>query len=251
MLGAEATGSRCCRSPTSTRRRRSKRSVGERGGVVCTSSNAAATLKWAWERGERFCSCPISISAATPRTRWACRSTTWCVWDPNEIWGGLEPRRGQARADASCGRATARCTRASPCARSRTSARSIPACASSCIRRCRGTSCRRPTTPDRPNTSSRQVKDSPAGSDLGRRHRNPPRQSAGASRWRPTGPCCRSISSAASARPCSASRRIICCGFSKACGRRGPQPHRRSRRPETLDQGRAGSHVVDCRLSGR
>src|SRR6188474_2529095 len=26
---------------------------GERGGVVCTSSNAAATLKWAWERGER------------------------------------------------------------------------------------------------------------------------------------------------------------------------------------------------------
>ena len=26
--------------------------VGERGGVVCTSSNAAATLKWAWARGE-------------------------------------------------------------------------------------------------------------------------------------------------------------------------------------------------------
>jgi hypothetical protein len=25
---------------------------GEHGGVVCTSSNAAATLKWAWERGE-------------------------------------------------------------------------------------------------------------------------------------------------------------------------------------------------------
>jgi hypothetical protein len=28
--------------------------VGEHGGVVCTSSNAAATLKWAWERGERI-----------------------------------------------------------------------------------------------------------------------------------------------------------------------------------------------------
>src|SRR5215470_2177214 len=27
--------------------------VGERGGVVCTSSNAAATLTWAWERGKR------------------------------------------------------------------------------------------------------------------------------------------------------------------------------------------------------
>ena len=33
-------------------------------------------------------------------------------------------------------------------------ARSIPASASSCIRKCRGTSCRRPTTPARPNTSS-------------------------------------------------------------------------------------------------
>src|SRR6202163_342511 len=27
---------------------------GERGGVVCTSSNAPATLRWAWERGERI-----------------------------------------------------------------------------------------------------------------------------------------------------------------------------------------------------
>src|SRR6476660_7443511 len=27
---------------------------GQRGGVVCTSSNAAATLKWAWERGEKI-----------------------------------------------------------------------------------------------------------------------------------------------------------------------------------------------------
>src|SRR5215471_5179309 len=26
---------------------------GERGGVVCTSSNAAATLTWAWDRGEK------------------------------------------------------------------------------------------------------------------------------------------------------------------------------------------------------
>src|SRR5687767_4053202 len=28
--------------------------VGERGGTVCTSSNAAATLKWAFERGEKI-----------------------------------------------------------------------------------------------------------------------------------------------------------------------------------------------------
>ena len=28
--------------------------VGEQGGVVCTSSNAAATLRWAWARGKRI-----------------------------------------------------------------------------------------------------------------------------------------------------------------------------------------------------
>src|SRR5438132_4413043 len=28
--------------------------VGEHGGVVCTSSNAAATLKWEWDRGEQI-----------------------------------------------------------------------------------------------------------------------------------------------------------------------------------------------------
>ena len=28
--------------------------VGERGGIVCTSSNAAATMRWAWERGRRI-----------------------------------------------------------------------------------------------------------------------------------------------------------------------------------------------------
>src|ERR1700730_15793482 len=27
---------------------------GERGGIVCTSSNAAVTLEWAWQRGERI-----------------------------------------------------------------------------------------------------------------------------------------------------------------------------------------------------
>src|SRR4029078_387205 len=28
--------------------------VGERGGTVCTSSNAASTLQWAWARGEKI-----------------------------------------------------------------------------------------------------------------------------------------------------------------------------------------------------
>ena len=52
--------------------------VGERGGTVCTSSNAAATLEWAFERGEKD---PVPAGPA-PRsqhrtTRWAFRSTRW------------------------------------------------------------------------------------------------------------------------------------------------------------------------------
>ena len=64
---------------------------GEHGGVVCTSSNAAATLKWAWERGERILFLPdqhlgrnTAYTLGVPLDRMA-------VWDPNEIWGGLEP----------------------------------------------------------------------------------------------------------------------------------------------------------------
>ena len=70
--------------------------VGEHGGVVCTSSNAAATLTWAWERGESCCSCPISISAATPRTRWACRSIGWS--------SGIRTRSGAASSRTRCRR---------------------------------------------------------------------------------------------------------------------------------------------------
>ena len=47
-------------------------------------------------RASRSCFCPISIWAATLPTRWACRSTRWLVWDPDEAWGGLSPSRSQA-----------------------------------------------------------------------------------------------------------------------------------------------------------
>ena len=52
--------------------------VGERGGTVCTSSNAAAHAEMGVRaRRERSSSCPTSISGATPPTRWASRSTRW------------------------------------------------------------------------------------------------------------------------------------------------------------------------------
>jgi quinolinate synthase len=64
---------------------------GERGGVVCTSSNAAATLKWAWERGERILFLPDQHLGRNTAYRLGVPLDEMVVWDPNEIWGGLEP----------------------------------------------------------------------------------------------------------------------------------------------------------------
>jgi quinolinate synthase len=64
---------------------------GERGGVVCTSSNAAATLKWAWERGERILFLPDQHLGRNTAYKLGVPLDDMVVWDPNEIWGGLEP----------------------------------------------------------------------------------------------------------------------------------------------------------------
>ncbi len=65
--------------------------VGERGGVVCTSSNAAATLRWAWERGERVLFLPDQHLGRNTAHKMGVPLDRMAVWDPNEIWGGLEP----------------------------------------------------------------------------------------------------------------------------------------------------------------
>ena len=65
--------------------------VGERGGVVCTSSNAAATLKWAWERGERVLFLPDQHLGRNTAHRMGVSLDDMVVWDPNEIFGGLDP----------------------------------------------------------------------------------------------------------------------------------------------------------------
>ena len=64
---------------------------GERGGVVCTSSNAAATLKWAWERGDRILFLPDQHLGRNTAYKLGVPLDDMVVWDPNEIWGGLEP----------------------------------------------------------------------------------------------------------------------------------------------------------------
>ena len=65
--------------------------VGERGGVVCTSSNAAATLTWAWERGERILFLPDQHLGRNTAFKMGVPLDQMVVWDPNENWGGLEP----------------------------------------------------------------------------------------------------------------------------------------------------------------
>ena len=64
---------------------------GEHGGVVCTSSNAAATLKWAWARGERILFLPDQHLGRNTAHKLGVPLDRMVVWDPDEIWGGLEP----------------------------------------------------------------------------------------------------------------------------------------------------------------
>jgi quinolinate synthase len=70
--------------------------VGERGGVVCTSGNAAATLRWAWERGERILFLPDQHLGRNTAYAMGVPLDQMVVWDPNEIWGGLEPSEAKA-----------------------------------------------------------------------------------------------------------------------------------------------------------
>jgi quinolinate synthase len=64
---------------------------GERGGLVCTSSNATATLSWAWERGERILFLPDQHLGRNSAFKMGVPLDRMVVWDPNEIWGGLDP----------------------------------------------------------------------------------------------------------------------------------------------------------------
>jgi quinolinate synthase len=64
---------------------------GERGGIVCTSSNAAATLEWAWQRGERILFLPDQHLGRNTAYKLGVPLDQMVVWDPNEMWGGLTP----------------------------------------------------------------------------------------------------------------------------------------------------------------
>lgn len=50
---------------------------GERGGLVCTSSNARGAFEWAFARGRRFCFCRISTWGGIQPGRWGSRWSRW------------------------------------------------------------------------------------------------------------------------------------------------------------------------------
>ena len=66
---------------------------GEHGGVVCTSTNAAAVMTWAWQRGERLLMLPDQHLGRNTGYKLGVPLDRIAVWDPNEIWGGLDPDR--------------------------------------------------------------------------------------------------------------------------------------------------------------
>jgi quinolinate synthase len=69
--------------------------VGERGGTVCTSSNAMATLKWGFAHGEKILFLPDQHLGRNTAYKMGIALDEMVVWDPNEIFGGLQPEQVQ------------------------------------------------------------------------------------------------------------------------------------------------------------
>ena len=67
--------------------------VGAHGGIVCTSTNAAGVMKWAWDRGEKLLMLPDQHLGRNTAYKMGVPLDQMVVWDPNEIWGGLEPEQ--------------------------------------------------------------------------------------------------------------------------------------------------------------
>src|SRR5436309_5122884 len=65
--------------------------TGEQGGSVCTSSNAAAVMKWAFERGEKVLFLPDQHLGRNTAYKMGIPLDEMVVWDPNEIFGDVDP----------------------------------------------------------------------------------------------------------------------------------------------------------------
>ena len=66
---------------------------GEHGGIVCTSTNAKAVMTWAWERGEKVLMLPDQHLGRNTAFKMGIPLDQMVVWDPEEVWGGLDPEK--------------------------------------------------------------------------------------------------------------------------------------------------------------
>jgi quinolinate synthase len=63
---------------------------GEHGGIVCTSSNAQAVLRWAFERGRRVLFFPDQHLGRNTAKAMGISLDEMCLWDPHQPMGGCE-----------------------------------------------------------------------------------------------------------------------------------------------------------------
>ena len=66
---------------------------GERGGLVCTSSNAAGAFRWAFERNEKILFLPDQHLGRNTAYAMGIPLSQCVVWDPYMIMGGSTPER--------------------------------------------------------------------------------------------------------------------------------------------------------------
>src|SRR4029077_6367125 len=67
--------------------------VGERGGVVCTSSNAAGAMEWAFAKTEKILFMPDQHLGRNTAYALGIPREDMVVWDPFMLFGGTTPER--------------------------------------------------------------------------------------------------------------------------------------------------------------
>jgi quinolinate synthase len=63
---------------------------GEHGGVVCTSSNAAKVMQWAWQHGEKVLMLPDQHLGRNTAFKMGVPLDAMIVWDPDLPYGGVD-----------------------------------------------------------------------------------------------------------------------------------------------------------------
>ncbi|MEO8069843.1 MAG: quinolinate synthase NadA [Acidobacteriota bacterium] len=63
--------------------------IGEHGGIVCTSTNAARVMAWAWDRGEKLLMLPDQHLGRNTAFRMGVPLDEMVIWDPDLPFGGV------------------------------------------------------------------------------------------------------------------------------------------------------------------